>query len=95
VTAHEYSHLVCRHLDDDPPHAAVLGRALSQSQELDADGYGIYHDLTYFFSGGGKQLALQWLKISSGMALENSILSCFLLAVMIQFLCALGRKDPN
>lgn len=87
VTSHEYCHLVRQHFDDHPPHAAVLGASLSQAQELDADGYGIYHDLTYFFHGGGRQLAAQWLKISGDNALENSILSCFLLAAMIQF-CA-------
>ncbi len=87
VTSHEYSHLVRQHLEDQPPHAAALGKALSQAQELDADGYGIYHDLAYFFNGGGKMLASQLLKISSAQALANSILSCFLLAGMIQF-CA-------
>ena len=87
VTSHEYSHLVRQHLADQPPHAAALGDALSQAQELDADGYGIYHDLAYFFDGAGKALAAQWLKLAGGKALENSTLSCFLLALMIQF-CA-------
>ena len=41
VTSHEYSHLVRRHLEANPPHAAAIGPALSQTQELDADGYGI------------------------------------------------------
>ena len=87
VTSHEYSHLVRQHLADNPPHAEALGEALSQAQELDADGYGIYHDLAYFFQGGGRMLASQLLKISYDKALENSILSCFLLACMTQF-CA-------
>ena len=87
VTSHEYSHLVRQHLADQPPEVAALGEALWQAQELDADGYGIYHDLAYFFNGAGKVLAGQWLTISGVRALENSTLSCFLLAVMIQF-CA-------
>ena len=87
VTSHEYSHLVRRHLEDHQPHAAAIGESLCQTQELDADGYGIYHELAYFFQGGGRQLASQWLRISAGKALENSILSCFLLSIMIQF-CA-------
>ena len=87
VSAHEYSHLVRQHLEDHPPHAEAVGQALSQAQELDADGYGIYHDLPYFFSGGGRLLASRFLKLSSAKPLENSILSCFLLAGMIQF-CA-------
>jgi hypothetical protein len=87
VMSHEYSHLVRRHLDEQPVHAAVLGEALCQAQELDADGYGIYHNLAYFLNGCGRRLASQLLKISSAKALENSILSCFLLAGMIQF-CA-------
>ena len=87
VTSHEYSHLVRQHLAEEPPHAVALGEALCQAQELDADGYGIYHDLAYFFDGGGRALAGQWLKLANGKALQNSILSCFLLAVMVQF-CA-------
>jgi hypothetical protein len=87
VTAHEYSHLVRQHLKDKPPHADAVGQALSQAQELDADGYGIYHDLPYFFSGAGRTLASRLLNMSSARAVENSILSCFLLAGMIQF-CA-------
>jgi hypothetical protein len=85
VGSHEYSHLVRQHLADDPPHAAELGQSLTQSQELDADGYALYHELTYFFHGAGRQLSAQLLKISSGRVLENSILSCFLLSTMIQF----------
>lgn len=87
VTSHEYSHLVRRHLEDDQPHAAEIGESLRQTQELDADGYGIYHELAYFFNGAGRQFVSQSLKISNPSALENSILSCFLLAMMIQF-CA-------
>jgi hypothetical protein len=87
VSAHEYSHLVRQHLEDLAPHADVLGEVLSQAQEIDADGYGIYHDLPYFFSGAGRILASRVLNISSAKPLENSILSCFLLAGMIQF-CA-------
>ena len=87
VSAHEYSHLVRQHLEDRPPHADALGAVLSQSQEIDADGYGIYHDLPYFFSGAGRMLASRFLNMSSPKPLENSILSCFLLAGMIQF-CA-------
>jgi hypothetical protein len=85
VTTHEYSHLVRRHLEDHQPHAAALGESLRQTQEFDADGYGIYHELAYFFNGGGRQLASQWLRVSSEKALENSTLSCFLLSIMIQF----------
>jgi hypothetical protein len=51
VLSHEYSHLVRQHLEDHPPHADALGEALSQAQELDADGYGIYHGLLLFFQG--------------------------------------------
>ena len=87
VMSHEYSHLVRQHLKDQPPHAEALGESLCQAQELDADGYGIYHNLAYFFEGGGRTLASRWLKLSSAKALENSILSCFLLAGMTQF-CA-------
>ena len=87
VTSHEYSHLVRQHLEDHPPHAEAVGQTLSQAQELDADGYGIYHDLAYFFRGAGRPLASRLLSISSAKALENSVLSCFLLAGMIQF-CA-------
>jgi len=87
VTSHEYSHLVRRHLEDNQLHAAAIGEALWQTQELDADGYGIYHQLAYFFHGGGRQLASQWLRISNKKALEYSILSCFLLSIMVQF-CA-------
>lgn len=87
VSAHEYSHLVRQHLEDHPPHAEALGAVLSQAQEMDADGYGIYHDLPYFFSGAGRPLASHLLKMSSAKSLESAILSCFLLAGMIQF-CA-------
>ena len=87
VSAHEYSHLVRQHLEDHPPHADVLGAVLSQAQEIDADGYGIYHDLPYFFSGAGRPLASRLLNTSSSKSLDSSILSCFLLAGMIQF-CA-------
>ena len=84
VTTHEYSHLV-RHLRSFPP--GDIGGSLSQAQELDADGFGIYHALTYFFEGRGRLFTSQWLKISSNKALENSILDCFLLSMMLQF-CA-------
>ena len=87
VGAHEYSHLVRQHLEDHPPHAEALGAVLSQAQEIDADGYGIYHDLPYFFSGAGRPLASHLLKMSSAKSLDNAVLSCFLLAGMIQF-CA-------
>jgi hypothetical protein len=87
VGSHEYSYLVRQHLADNPPHAADLGTSLTQAQEFDADGYAIYHELTYFFQGEGKALAAQLLKISSNRVLEDSILSCFLLSTMIQF-CA-------
>ena len=60
---------------------------MSQAQEIDADGYGIYHDLPYFFSGAGRPLASRLLNTSSSKSLDSSILSCFLLAGMIQF-CA-------
>jgi hypothetical protein len=85
VTAHEYSHVVRGHWDDDQP--LEIGESLSQAQEFDADGYGIYHDLTYFFHGRGRLFASDWLKVSSGKALENSILDCFLLSMLLQF-CA-------
>jgi hypothetical protein len=87
VTSHEYSHLVRQHLEDHQPHAIEIGEALPQIQELDADGLGIYLDLTYLFRGQGKQLASQRLRISNPEALEKSILDCFLLSIMIQF-CA-------
>lgn len=87
VMSHEYSHLVRQHLNDRPPYADALGVSLRQAQELDADGYGIYHNLAFFFNGRGRALASQLLKISSPKHLENSILSCFLLAAMLQF-CA-------
>jgi hypothetical protein len=38
VTAHEYSHLVRGHWDDNQP--LEIGESVSQAQELDADGYG-------------------------------------------------------
>jgi hypothetical protein len=85
VTAHEYSHLVRGHWDDT--QALENGGPLSQAQELDADGYGIYHCLSYFFHGGGRLITSQWLKISNAKALENSILDCYLLSMMLQF-CA-------
>jgi hypothetical protein len=87
VTSHEYSHLVRGHLDDYQPHAVNVGGLLYQAQELDADGYGIYHELEYFFKGGGRQAFSTCLRISNERALDNSILSCFLLAIMVQF-CA-------
>lgn len=87
VTSHEYSHLTRRHLQAHQPHAAEVGEVLTQTQELDADGYGIYHDLTYMFHGGGRQIAGTWLKISTAKVLDTSILDCFLYALMIQF-CA-------
>ncbi len=87
VISHEYSHLVRGHLEDNEPYAAEIGESLYQTQEIDADGYAIYHELAYFFKGAGRQFASQWLKISNERALENSILSCFLLSVMVQF-CA-------
>jgi hypothetical protein len=87
VSAHEYSHLVRQHLEEEAPHAEALGNVLSQAQEIDADGYGIYHDLPYFFSGAGRILASRFLNSSFTSPIENSILSCFLLAGMIQF-CA-------
>jgi hypothetical protein len=86
VTSHEYSHLVRQHLADHQPHAA-LGESLCQTQEFDADGYAIYHELSYFFNGAGRQWASQWLSVSRDRALDNSILSCFLLSLMLQF-CA-------
>ena len=87
VTSHEYSHLVRRHLEAHQPHAAEIGDALTQTQELDADGYGIYHDLSYLFNGAGRLITANWLKISNPKVLNNSILDCFLYALMIQ-LCA-------
>ncbi len=51
------------------------------------DGFGIYHALTYFFRGEGSNFAATWLRISNNKALENSILSCSFLALMVQF-CA-------
>jgi hypothetical protein len=83
VTAHEYSHLVRGHWDDTKP--LETGESLSQAQELDADGYGIYHDLSYFFHGRGRLITAQWLRISNVKALENSILDCYLLSMMLQF----------
>jgi hypothetical protein len=68
VTAHEYSHLV-RHWDDSQP--VDVGESLSQAQELDADGYGIYHDLAYFFQGRGRLLTSQWLRMSYDKALTQ------------------------
>ena len=62
-----------------------LGESLRQTQEFDADGYAIYHELSYFFNGAGRQWASMWLKVSSDRALENAILSCFLLSLMLQF----------
>jgi len=85
VTSHEYSHIIRGHLKEDQPQAAGVGESLVQAQELDADGLGIYHQLTYFFKGGGRRLASEWLHLSRKNALDNSILSCFLIAVMIQF----------
>jgi hypothetical protein len=32
--------------DEQPP--AAIGKSLCQTQELDADGYGIYHEMAYF-----------------------------------------------
>jgi hypothetical protein len=87
VTSHEYSHLVRGHLDDYQPHAVNVGGLLYHAQELDADGYGIYHELEYFFKGGGRQAFSTCLRISNERALENSILSCFLLSLLVQF-CA-------
>lgn len=87
VTSHEYSHLVRRHLEDNQPHAAEIGEALTQTQELDADGYAIYHDLTYLFNGAGRLIAATWLKISNPRVLNTSILDCFLYSLLIQF-CA-------
>ena len=80
VTSHEYSHLVRRHLEAHQPHANAVGEALSQRQELDADGFGIYHDLAYLFRGDGRQLASTWLNCSSPKVLDNSILDCFILS---------------
>ncbi len=87
VTSHEYSHLVRGHLDDDQPGGVNTGGLLCQAQELEADGYGIYHELQYFFKGGGRNIFSTCLRISNPKALENSILSCFLLSMMVQF-CA-------
>ena len=87
VTSHEYSHLVRRHLADQQPYATELGEALVQSQEFDADGYAIYHELTYLFHGDGRAFTSNWLKIKNPKALENTILDCFLIAIMIQY-CA-------
>jgi hypothetical protein len=87
VTSHEYSHLVRQHLEDSEPDAVEIGEALPQVQELDADGYGIYLDLTYLFRGSGKQLALQMLRVYDANALDKAILDCYLLSIMIQF-CA-------
>jgi hypothetical protein len=87
VLSHEYSHLARQHLDSDPPHGEALGHSLPQVQELDADGFGIYHHLAYFFHGDGRTLISQMLKISSAKHLQNSTLSAFLLAGMTQF-CA-------
>jgi hypothetical protein len=87
VTSHEYSHLVRGHLEHHQPLAIEIGESLCATQEFDADGYGIYHNLEYFFNGRGRQLALQLLRSQSERSLENSILSCFLLSIMVQF-CA-------
>jgi hypothetical protein len=78
---------VRQHLQSSPPHAHSLGSSLRQAQELDADGYGIFHHLKYFLNGDGRMLTSQMLKISSSKHLENSVLSAFLLAGMVQF-CA-------
>ena len=87
VASHEWSHLARRHSEEDQPDEADIDEWLGQAQELDADGYGIYHDLQYFFNGGGRLIASQLLRISDEKALQNSILSCFLLSIMTQF-CA-------
>ena len=49
VGSHEYSHLVRQHLAHNPPHAAELGESLIQAQELDADGYAIFHETHILF----------------------------------------------
>lgn len=87
VTTHEYSHFVRRHYDFQRPHAAEIGEVLTQAQECDADGFGIYHDLTYLLHGAGRPMVSRLLKISNAKVLETSIVDCFLLAIMIQF-CA-------
>jgi len=92
ITSHEYSHIARRHLDDHQPLSGEIGDSLSQTQEHDADGYGIYHDLEYFFKGGGRQLAVELLGTPSESSLENSILSCFLLSIMVQFCARWARK---
>jgi hypothetical protein len=94
VTAHEYSHLVRRHLEDYPPHTIEIGEALCHTQEFDADGYGINHVLEYFFNGEGRQFASQWLGTSNLRPLENSILSCFLLSIMVQFCARWAGRIP-
>jgi hypothetical protein len=95
VTSHEYSHLVRLHLADQPPHADELGEALCQAQELDADGYGIYHDLAYFFDGAGRPLAARLLNISSVKALENFDSVVLPLGGDGSVLCPLGRENPD
>jgi hypothetical protein len=96
VASHEYSHLVRNHLQIDQPDAAEVGDVLTQTQELDADGYAIYHALEYLFRGDGRRIASTWLNISSPKALDNSILDCFLLSIMVQF-CArwAGRVEAD
>ena len=84
VTCHEYSHLVRGHMDQ--PQV--------QMQELDADGYSIYHNMPYFFHGGGNQFALKTLRTSGDGPLSNSILSCFILSIMLQF-CARWVGNPT
>lgn len=86
ITSHEYSHLV-RHSEDAQSPTAEVSEALIQAQEVDADGYGIYHILTHIFNGGGRAIAATWLNVSNPKALDNSLLDCFLYSLMIQ-LCA-------
>jgi hypothetical protein len=94
VTSHEYSHLARRHLDDHQPLAGEIGESLCQAQELDADGYGIYHDLEYFFRRG-EAISAADVEDAKRRAVEELDLIVLPPLTHGSVLCSLGRKDTD
>jgi hypothetical protein len=91
VSSHEFSHIAREHKAEGRDENKVLFRA----EEIEADNYGLYLDLPFFFSADGSNIASLMFGMK-GKALENSIFECFLASIMLVFCSRWSRNsDPE
>lgn len=64
-----------------------------RAEEIEADSYGLYLDLPFFFSADGSNIASSMLGMR-GKALENSVFECFLVSIMLVF-CSRWSRHTN